>query len=177
MQQRIEALDEGVAVSAREAEDVKRQLAAVKSREQELVRQIDTLKGELDRGTPPIIAVLTPQNHARVKSTDLVLHMVAVDDKGVRNVTIQRDGQPIDVRSQRGLRLTANADQPTPKLNIKQKLSVGEGPHELVITAEDSDGLTTTETLQFTSIRERGTNAREKIRIPATIVFEFDYII
>jgi hypothetical protein len=157
LNRRIEALDQGVVSATREAENLKRQLEEIKSREQDLVHQIDTLKGQLDRGTPPIIAVLMPQDGARVKTSDLVLHIVAVDDKGVRKVNILLDGRPLDLKAHRGLRLSEGVDPFSPKLNIKQKIAVAEGPHELVITAEDSDGLETTETMQFTCIQERGT--------------------
>lgn len=157
LQERIEALDQSVVTATREAENVKLRLAETQLREQDLVRQIDSLKGQLDRGSAPIIAVLTPQGGARVKTSDLLLHMVAVDDKGVQKVDILLDGRPIELSGQRGLRLTGEENRLSPKRNIKQKLKVGEGPHELVITAEDSDGLKTTETLQFTCIKERGT--------------------
>lgn len=157
LQRRIETLDQGVAAATREAEDVKRQLAEIQSREENLVRQIDTLKGQLDRGTPPIIAVLTPQDGARVRTSDLLLHAVAVDDKGVRKVEILLDGRPLEIRGQRGLRLSSGEASAPPKINIKQKLVASAGMHELVIRAQDSDGLETTETLRFTSVEERGT--------------------
>jgi|GEM_PF-2399872 len=157
LEKRIKDLDQGVASATREAEDVKRQLAAIQSREKDLVRQIDTLKGQMDRGTPPIIAVLTPHAGARVKTNELVLHMVAVDDKEVQNVNVLIDGRPLELKGHRGLRLNNEAAQPSSKINIKQKLLVGEGPHELVITARDSDGLEATETIPFTCIEERGT--------------------
>ena len=157
LEERIASLNTGVAAAAREAEDVKQQLAAVKSREQDLVRQVEMLKGQLDRGSPPIIAVLSPQDGARVRAADLLFHMVAVDDKGVRKVDIRLNGRPVELGSHRGLKLAEGADAPVPKLNIRQKLAMVAGSHELVITAEDSDGLTTTETLRFTCVKERGT--------------------
>ena len=157
LQQRIASLNTGVAAAAREAEDVKQQLAAIKAREQDLARQVDSLKGQLDRGSPPIIAVLSPQDGTYVKTTDLLFHMVAVDDKGIRKVDIRLDGRPVTPSFQRGLKLAGTPATPTPKLNIRQKFALVAGPHELVITVEDSDGLTATETLQFTCVQERGT--------------------
>ncbi len=157
LQRRIVDLNTGVAAAAREAADVKHQLSAIKSREQALVRQVDSLKGQLDRGAPPIIAVLSPQDGARVKSTDLLLHMVAVDDKGVQAVEILLDGRPLELKGQRGLRLTAAATAPVPKMNIRQKFALSDGPHKIEIRARDADGLETTETIQFSCIRERGT--------------------
>ncbi len=157
LEQRIASLNTGVVAAAREAKEVKQQLAAIRAREQDLLRQVDSLKGQLDRGSPPIIAVLSPQDGSRVKSTDLLFHMVAVDDKGVRKVDLRLDGRPVALGGHRGLKLTETSGAPTPKLNIRQKLALAAGPHELVITAEDSDGLTATETLRFTCVQERGT--------------------
>ena len=157
LQKRIKDLNTGVEAAAREAEDVKQQLVAIRSREQDLMRQVDSLKGQLDRGAPPIIAVLSPQDGARVKSADLLLHMVAVDDKGVQQVEIILDGRPLELKGRRGLRLTETAAAPVPKLNIRQKLALSDGPHEIEIRARDADGLETTETIRFSCIRERGT--------------------
>jgi hypothetical protein len=157
LHKRIKDLNTGVEAAAREAEDVKQQLVAIRSREQDLMRQVDSLKGQLDRGAPPIIAVLSPQDGARVKSADLLLHMVAVDDKGVQQVEIILDGRPLELKGRRGLRLTETGAAPVPKLNIRQKLALSDGPHEIEIRARDADGLETTETIRFSCIRERGT--------------------
>ena len=162
-QQRASVLEEeitkltAVAEKTRtEAEEAKKEIAAMRSREAELVQQVDELKERLKRGMAPVLVVSKPEGGTTVRMPTTVLQAVAVDDKGIRDIQVMLNGQPVNLASTRGIRV-GSADMPQQKkIAISEKLQLTLGQNIIEITATDTDGTTTQEIITITRDREHG---------------------
>ncbi len=139
-----------------EAEEAKKEIAAMRSREAELVQQVDELKERLKRGMAPVLVVSKPEGGTTVRMPTTVLQAVVVDDKGIRDIQVMLNGQPVNLASTRGIRV-GNADMPQQKkIAISEKLQLTLGQNIIEITATDTDGTTTQEIITITRDREHG---------------------
>ena len=140
-----------------EAEDARKELAAMRDRETQLVQQVDELKERLNRGMAPIVVVSKPENGIKVQMPTTMLHVVAVDDKGISDFEVMLNGQPLKLSSTRGIRVSAAEDEPKQKkIAITEKLQLAYGQNIIEVTATDTDGTTTNEIITITRDKERG---------------------
>jgi HEAT repeat protein len=140
-----------------EAEDAKKELAAMRDRETELVRQVGELKKRLNRGMAPVVVVSKPENGIKVQMPTTMLHVVAVDDKGISDFVVMLNGRPLKLSSTRGIRVSAAEDEPKQKkIAITEKLQLAYGQNIIEVTATDTDGTTTNEIITITRDKERG---------------------
>ena len=140
-----------------EAEDARKELAAMRDRETQLVQQVDELKERLNRGMAPIVVVSKPENGIKIQMPTTMLHVVAVDDKGISDFQIMLNGRPLKLSSTRGIRVSTAEDEPKQKkIAITEKLQLAYGQNIIEVTATDTDGTTTNEIITITRDKERG---------------------
>ncbi|MGD8739814.1 MAG: HEAT repeat domain-containing protein, partial [Desulfobacterales bacterium] len=128
-----------------EAENAKKELATLRDREAELARQVDELKKRLNRGMAPVLVVLKPEDGTKVRLPITMLHVVAVDDKGISDFQVTLNGQPLKLMSTRGIMVTGTDEPKQKKLSITEKLQLAYGQNIIEISATDTDGTMTKE--------------------------------
>jgi hypothetical protein len=135
-----------------EAENSKKELAALRNREKLLVTQIEELRERLDRGTAPVLVISKPKNGARIKVPTTMLYVIAVDDKGVSKLTVALNNKPVELKSGRGLKL-ASPDKKNKKIDISERLQLAYGPNTIKVTVMDTNGISAEE--EITIFREK----------------------
>jgi len=137
-----------------DAEDAKKELEDLRIRERQLAVQVDDLKQRLNRGIAPIVVVAKPQNDTRVKVSTTVLHVIALDDKGISQLDVVLNNQPVKLTSTRGIKLSKIDEKgENKKIDITERLELSYGANIIKITATDTDGISTEE--DITIIREK----------------------
>jgi hypothetical protein len=162
-QQRESVLEEEItklaAVAERtrkEAEDAKKEIAAMRDREAELVKQVDELKERLKRGMAPVLVVSKPESGATVRMSTIMLQAVAVDDKGISDIQVMLNGQPVMLSSTRGIKVAAGQEPEKKKMVISEKLQLAYGQNIIQLRAKDTDGITAEEIITITRDKEHG---------------------
>jgi septal ring factor EnvC (AmiA/AmiB activator) len=139
-----------------EADAARQELAAVRNREAELVRQVNELKKRLNRGMAPVLVVSKPEDGIQVRMPTTILQVVAVDDRGISDFQVMLNGQPLKLTSTRGLRVKAADASKQKKIAITEKLQLAYGQNILTVIATDTDGTTTQEIITITRDKEHG---------------------
>jgi HEAT repeat protein len=140
-----------------EAEDAKIELAATRKREMELARQVDDLKKRLDRGLAPVLVVSKPKSESRIESPTTLLHIIAVDDKGIRKIDVSLNGNTLKLDSERGITVSKiSAQKFSKKLDVSRKLQLAYGENTIKIVVTDTDGMSTMETVKIVREKEQG---------------------
>jgi hypothetical protein len=139
-----------------EADDAKKQLAAMRDRETDLVQQVDRLKERLNRGMTPVLVVSKPEDQIIVRMPTTMLHAVAVDDKGISDFQVTLNGQPLKLTSTRGIKVTGAGAPIQKNIAITEKLQLAYGQNIIELTATDTDGTTTNEIIRITREKEHG---------------------
>jgi uncharacterized caspase-like protein len=98
---------------------------------------------------PPVIALASPSDGQTVTSDRVVLLGAAASHKGMARVEIRVNGQLLTQREARGIEQSAN-------LEFSERLSLRQGPNEIVVTAIDREQQVTTRTITVTQAAERG---------------------
>ncbi|MCK5202534.1 MAG: HEAT repeat domain-containing protein, partial [Desulfobacterales bacterium] len=88
-----------------EAEDAKKEVVALRNREKQLVAQVDELKQRLDRSMAPVLVVSKPENGTKIESPTTLLHFIAVDDKGIREINVLLNENPVKINDSRGIKI------------------------------------------------------------------------
>ena len=140
-----------------EAEDAKKEIAAMRDREAELVQQVDNLKARLNRGMAPVLVISKPEDRTTVRMPTTMLQAVVVDDKGIRDFQVTLNGQPVMLTSTRGIKVTAAESAEKKKMVISEKLQLAYGQNIIKLSATDTDGITTEEIITITRDKEQGT--------------------
>jgi len=156
LQEEITSLSAVAEQTRMEAENAKKKLAAMRDRETELVRQVGELKKRLNRGMAPVVVVSKPENGIKVQMPTTMLHVVAVDDKGISDFQVMLNGRPLKLSSTRGIRVKAAGEPKQKKIAITKKLQLAYGQNIIELTATDTDGTTTKEIITITRDKERG---------------------
>ena len=140
-----------------EAEAAKKEVAALRNREKQLAAQVDELKQRLDRSMGPVLVVSKPANGAKIGSHNTLLHFIAVDDKGISNVEVSLNGNPIKLVNKRGIKTLAGGEKTySKKIDIVEKLQLKNGPNTIKVSVIDSDGIAQEELIHVTRVKARG---------------------
>jgi hypothetical protein len=140
-----------------EAENARKELAATRERERKLANQVDELKGHLKLGMAPVIVISKPKDGSKVESPTTMLHIVAVDDRGIRSVDITLNGEPLSGANDRSLSVAADPEQGIlTKVDLARLLRIQYGPNNIRVSVTDTDGLTTEEEINVVREKERG---------------------
>ena len=140
-----------------EAEAAKKEVAALRNREKQLATQVDELKQRLDRSMAPVLVVSKPANGAKIESPSTLLHFIAVDDKGISNVEVSLNGNPVTLENKRGIKIAAGGEKSySKKIDIVEKLQLKNGPNTIKVSVIDSDGTAQKELIHITRVKARG---------------------
>ena len=139
-----------------EADAARQELATVRNREADLVRQVDELKKRLNRGMAPVLVVSKPEDGIKVKMPITMLHVVAVDDRGISDLQVKLNGQPLKLTSTRGISISGEDKPEQKKITITEKLPLAYGQNIIEVSATDTDGTTTKEIMTVTRDKEQG---------------------
>jgi uncharacterized caspase-like protein len=83
-----------------------------------------------------------------------MLHVIAVDDKGIRKLDVSLNNQPVKLTSTRGITLSKiDTEGKNKKIDITERIELAYGANIIKITAIDTDGISTEE--EITIIREK----------------------
>jgi len=137
-----------------EAEKAKEALAATRKREIQLASQIDELKKRLNRAMAPVLVVSKPKSGSKIESSTTMLHIIAVDDRGIRDINVSLNGKPVRLDTKRGIKVVATKeDTISKKMDITERLQLEYGENIILVSVRDTDGVTTEE--EITVIREK----------------------
>jgi len=137
-----------------EAEKAKEELAAMRKREIQLASQIDELKKRLNRAMAPVLVVSKPKSGSKIESSTTMLHIIAVDDRGISDIHVTLNGKPIRLDTKRGIKVVATKeDTISEKMDITERLQMEYGENIILVSVRDTDGITTEE--EITVIREK----------------------
>ena len=139
-----------------EAEAAKKEVVALRNREKQLTTQVDELKQRLDRSLAPVLVVSKPINGSKIESPNTLLHFIAVDDKGIRDIDVSLNGNPVKIDRQRGLKVVSTDRKFSKKIDIVEKLQLQKGQNIIKITVVDIDGVSQEELIQVTRVKSRG---------------------
>ena len=139
-----------------EAEAAKKEVVALRNREKQLTTEVDELKQRLDRSMAPVLVVSKPLNGAKIESPNTLLHFIAVDDKGIRQVNVSLNGNPVKLEHKRGLKIVSTEGKFSKKIDIIEKLQLKKGKNIIKIAVIDQDGLSQEELIHITRVKARG---------------------
>jgi hypothetical protein len=139
-----------------EAEAAKKEVVTLRNREKLLTTQVDELKQRLDRSMAPVLVVSKPVNGTKIESPNTLLHFIAVDDKGISNIDVSLNGNPVKIDSQRGLKIVPAEGGFSKKIDIVKKLQLQNGQNIIKISVIDTDGTTQEELIHITRVKARG---------------------
>ena len=140
-----------------EAEQAKEALSAKQKREVELTRQVEELKKRLDHLMAPVVIVSKPKNGSKTKSSTAMLHIIVIDDRGVRDVNATLNGAPITLKNNRGLKVTAvKKFENFKRVDLVKRLKLKYGQNKIKISATNTEGIVTEELIRILREKERG---------------------
>ena len=150
----IAALNTLAEKTRKDAADAHKEIEELRTREKQLAAQVDELKQRLSRGIAPVVVVAKPQNESSVKVPTAMLHVIAVDDKGIRRLDVSVNNRPVELNSVRGLKLSKAYEKAgSKKIDIVERLELDYGINTITITVTDTDGISAKE--RITVIREK----------------------
>ena len=169
LQTEVEALRSTAENTRQEAKEAREALAEIQGREAALREQVEDLKERLDRGMAPVVVISSPRSGVRIESGSAQLHVIVVDDRGLKDLTVTVNGRPVRLDTERGLRVTGDGGKDVPKkIDLTERLALGEGENRITVSALDTDGMTSEESVTVVHRKDRG-------RIWAVVVGIDDY--
>ena len=139
-----------------EAEAAKKEVVVLRNREKQLTTQVDELKQRLDRSMAPVLVVSKPINGSKIESPNTLLHFIAVDDKGISQINVSLNGNPVKIDRKRGLKVVSTKRKFSKKIDIVEKLQLQNGQNIIKISVVDIDGISQEELLHVTKVKARG---------------------
>ena len=139
-----------------EAEDAKNEVAALRDREKQLATKVDELKQRLDRSMAPVLVVSKPKDGTKIESPNILLHFIAVDDKGISKIDVSLNGNPVKLGHHRGIKIVSAEGKISKTIDIAEKLNLEYGQNILAVSVTDTDGISQAESLKIIRVKERG---------------------
>ena len=140
-----------------EAEAAKQEISALHYRETQLLSQVDELKKRLNQKMAPILVISKPKSGIKIESSATILHVIAVDDRGINTINVSLNGSPLKLESERGIRvLKTSKNRILKKIDISTRLPLKYGENIIHVTVKDTDGMSTQEKISVIREKERG---------------------
>ena len=140
-----------------EAEKNKQEIFALREREVELLSQVKELKKQLNQKMAPVLVVSKPKSGIKIENSSTILHVIAVDDKGINTINVSLNGSALNLENERGIKiLKTSEEKDLKKIDISVRLPLQYGENKIVVTVTDIDGLSKKETLLLTREKARG---------------------
>lgn len=140
-----------------EAEKTKKEISALRDREIQLLSQIEELKKHINRGMAPVLVISKPKDGIKIESSATILHVIAVDDRGIKYINASLNGNPLELEANRGIRISeTNEDRALKKIDISTRLPLQYGENKIIVIITDTDGMSKEETISVIRVKERG---------------------
>ncbi len=140
-----------------EAERAKKELTAMRERETRLVGQIAELKNRLKKGMAPVLVITKPKHGIKIQSSTTMLHLTAVDDRGINKISVSLNGEPLNLSDARGIVLDIVGKVSIGKrFDIKERLLLQYGRNTIEVSVTDTDGISQKEIINVIREKERG---------------------
>jgi murein DD-endopeptidase MepM/ murein hydrolase activator NlpD len=121
------------------------ELGEKERREQELLTQL--AQGVKN---PPVIVIASPQDHGTIEANSIRISGVAEDEQGIERLEIFINGQPLEEKTGRGLRLPKNA--PSRRIEFNEPIPLQPGENRIKVRAMDSDGFSSEKTVAVSHV-------------------------
>ena len=153
----MESLKELAKKTKNEADTAKHELEDMRKREAQLIGQLNEMKEKLDKGAAPVVVVSQPKNGSKMEIPTTLLHLVAVDDRGIQSIRATLNGKPITLENTRGTRkdLTASP-KAIKKLDLSARLKLEYGENVISVSVKDTDGTLTKESIRVSRVKSKG---------------------
>lgn len=140
-----------------EAEQTKKEISALRDREVQLLGLVEELKKRLNQRMAPVLVISKPKNGIKIESPVTVLHVIAVDDRGISDINVLLNGTPLKIENERGIKiLKSSKNKALKKIDISTRLPLQYGENKIIVTVKDSDGMSKEETVSVIREKERG---------------------
>jgi hypothetical protein len=124
------------------------ELGEKERREQELLTQL--AQGAKN---PPLIMIASPKDGDKLESNSTALAGVAEDEQGIERLEIFINGQPLEEKTGRGLRLQEKG--PSRRIEFNEPIPLQPGENQIRVRAVDSDGFASEKTLVVKNVELR----------------------
>jgi hypothetical protein len=116
------------------------ELGEKEKREQELLTQL--AQGVKN---PPVIMIASPKDGGTIEANSIRISGVAEDEQGIERLEILINGQPLEEKAGRGMRLQKDAS--SRRIEFNEPLTLQAGENQIKVRAVDSDGFSSEKTL------------------------------
>jgi Caspase domain/Bacterial Ig domain len=124
------------------------ELGEKERREKELLTQL--AKGVKN---PPVIMIASPKDGCTIETNSIALAGVAEDEQGIEQLEIFVNGQPLEEKIGRGLRL--QKDAPSRRIEFNEPIPLQPGENQIRVRAVDADGFASEKTLAVSHVEMR----------------------
>lgn len=129
----------------------------MRDRETKLITQVDDLKKRLNRGLAPVLVISKPKDGSKIESPFIMLHLIAVDDRGISRLDATLNNVPIELDTERGVEVKATHNVSNPKkIDITKRLQLQYGKNKILVAVMDTDGITSEEMITIVREKEHG---------------------
>jgi hypothetical protein len=142
-------------LALKDLEDMKRKMAEQQAKEKELMARLEQAEAEKLKPSknPPLIAIASPKDGTSVDFEYISIAGVAESGKGIAQLEILVNQQAASRKNQRDLQLVA---RDLKQVDFSENIRLREGKNEIVVVAQDSEGLVAQKTLSIQLIKKRG---------------------
>jgi hypothetical protein len=124
------------------------ELGEKEKREQELLTQL--AQGVKN---PPVIMIASPKDGGTIETSSTTLAGVVEDEQGIAQLDILINGQPLEEKTGRGLRLQKK--ESSRRIEFNEPIPLQPGENQIRLRAVDSDGFTSEKTLVVRQVELR----------------------
>jgi hypothetical protein len=124
------------------------ELGEKEKREQELLTQL--AQGVKN---PPVIMIASPKDGGTIEANSIRISGVAEDEQGIERLEILINGQPLEEKAGRGMRLQKDAS--SRRIEFNEPLTLQAGENQIKVRAVDSDGFSSEKTLVVNHVELR----------------------
>jgi caspase domain-containing protein len=132
-------------------EELKRQLATQQAREQDLAARLARLQAEQGQATPPVIAIVTPQEGTIVDRETVSLYGVAEHAAGIARFEIVVNGE-VRIGKTQPARQAGATD--VRRVEFSEQVRLREGKNDIAVVAYSTEGQSARKTLLVQFLRK-----------------------
>ena len=136
-------------------EETKKALEAQQDKEKALLARLDRLEEEKSKlaKTPPMIVIASPQDGIRVDMDYITIIGGAEDEKGVAQMEILVNNQPVQQKDRRGLKIVAADSR---RIDISEQIRLREGRNQISVIVRNTEGIKSEKTFSVHLEKKKG---------------------
>ena len=136
-------------------EETKKALEAQQDKEKALLARLDQLEEEKSKlaKKPPMIVIASPQDGIRVDVDYITIIGGAEDEKGVAQMEILVNNQPVQRKDRRGLKIVAADSR---RIDISEQIRLLEGRNQISVIVRNTEGIKSEKTIAVHLDKKKG---------------------